>query len=126
MKPLVLLKWSVLLGSLSVALLPAPFCKAQEIVGDQWDSPNTEPFEKLRTSAAPEANKTNHTTKSKQMVVAAKEQPRLSAQKGQARKSTQNRSAQILSASDRSQTTGKSTAAIQPALNTSPRKPKDE
>ena len=117
MKPLVLLKWSFLLGFLSVALLPAPSCKAQEIVGDQWDSPNTEPFEKLRASAAPEANKANHTTKSKQTVVAAKGQPR---------KSTQNRSAQILSASDRSQTTRKGAAAIQPELNTAPRKPKDE
>ena len=117
MKPLVLLKWSFLLGTLSVALLPAPSCKAQEIVGDQWDSPNTEPFEKPRTSAAPEAKKTNHTTKSKQTLVAAKAQPR---------KSTQNRSAQVLSASDRSQTNGKGAAAIQPELSPPPRKPKDE
>jgi len=117
MKPLVLLKWSLLLGSLSVALLQAPSCKAQEIVGDQWDSPNTEPFQKLRTSAAPEANKTNRTAKNKQTLVAAKGQPR---------KSSQNRSGQILSASDRSQTPGKGAAAIQPAPNTAPRKPKDE
>lgn len=117
MKPLVLLKWSFLLGSVSVVLLQAPLCKAQEIVGDQWDSPNTEPFEKPRTSAAPEGNKTNHTTKSKQTVVATKGQPR---------KSNQNRSSQVLSASDRSQTTGKGAAAIQPAINTAPRKPKEE
>jgi hypothetical protein len=117
MKPLVLLKWSFLLGTLSVALLPAPSCKAQEIVGDQWDSPNTEPFEKPKTSIAPEANKTNHTTKSKQTAVAAK---------GQSRKSTQNRSAQILSASDRPQTAKKGSAAIQRELNTAQRKPKDE
>jgi len=124
MKPLVLLKWSFLLGSLVVALLPAPCCKAQEIVGDQFDSPNTEPFQKVRASATPEAKKTNPTTKSKPTV--AKSQPRVSAQKGQAGKSSQSRSAQILSASDRSQTPGKGAAAIQPKLNTTQRKPKDE
>ena len=127
MKPLVLLKWSFLLGSLVVALLPAPSCKAQEIVGDQFDSPNTEPFQKVRASAAPEAKKANPTTpttKSKPTV--AKSQPRMSSQKGQAGKSSQNRSAQILSASDRSQTSGKGAAVTQPKLDSAPGKPKDE
>jgi hypothetical protein len=50
----------------------------------------------------------------------------MSSQKGQAGKSSQNRSGQILSASDRSQTPGKGAAATQPKLDSAPRKPKDE
>lgn len=118
MRPLVLLKWSFLLGSLGAALPLAPPCKAQEITADQFDQPNTEPFEKPRTSpAATEANKTNHKARSKQAAVATKGQPR---------KSGRNQFAQLLSASDLSQTAGRDAVAIRPEPKTAPRKPKDE
>jgi hypothetical protein len=118
MRPLVLLKWSFLLGSLGVALLLAPACKAQsEIAPDQFDQPNTEPFEKRSTVPAPEANQTNHKAVSKQKTVAAKGQPH---------KPSPNQSTQLLAARDLSQPAGKDAVVVQTEPKTTQRKPKDE
>ena len=112
MRPMVLLKWSFLLGSLGVALLLAPPCKAQEIAADQFDSPNTEPFEKPHGSDVTKANKTNHKAASKQKSIVVK---------GQARKPSAAQSTPLVAAGDLSEPTGKDNAAV-----SAPRKPKDE
>jgi hypothetical protein len=118
MRPLVLLKWSFLFGSLGVALLFAPACKAQsEITAEQWAERNTEPFEKKSTVPAREANQTNHKAVSKQKTVAAKGQPR---------KPSPNQSTQLLAASDQSQPVEKDAVVGQAEPKTAQPKPKDE
>lgn len=118
MKPLVLLKWLFLLGSLGVVLLLPPTCKAQsEIAPDHFDGPNTEPLEKPKTFAAAETNKTNHTPTSNQKAVAAK---------GQSRKPNPNQSAQLVATRELSHPAEKSAVAVQAESKPAPRKPKDE
>ena len=118
MRPLVLLKWSILLGSLGVALLVAPACKAQSEIGaDQFDQPNTEPFQKRSSVPTREANHTDHKAVGKQKTVAGK---------GQARKPGPNQSAQLLAARALPQPAGKQAVVVQAGPKTAERKPKDE
>ena len=111
MRPTVLLTRALLFAAFGVTLLLVPTCKAQEISSDQFNEPNTEPFEKPRKSSTIEASKTDHKTTRKQGAVVAKRQ---------SRKSGPAQSSQLVAAGDLSQTVVKDAAPIP-----TPGKPKE-